>query len=775
MHYKQAFSILFMSLQMRNRIDYWRSGLSRLILSLATLCCVGGQLCRADFERIRLPGFIQPTIAFSPQAVPIPSNPLNAAAWSIPPANAAPIKNNSGLELIVDNSWPAAAGYRPIRLTLTRLPNSGVAERELTIQLRWRGGRYYSPGEISVRQTVALPEKVNEVTADVFVPWMENWETLEIQTVEAGAAIPELSAQNLNTSNNNRGWQALHEIKLFLALSDFQQTNATNAQNSNYQANNLLAFHPAGHIPANLAAGQSGNDICFFSTQYWNQNLGTWLQSPADLPKHWLGYSTISAVFARPGDLQTLETQYPQQAAVLRAWLAAGGMLLVCEELADAPTPQNDPLAAIDRWLNGKLSEAESSGGSHSSAWNMFDPTFTISILNPQTIAYSSVEWNIMPEEFKRAHRSWQGGRVVFCSVPPQGPGWVPQVDVAFFSDLSHQFGKSFTQGNPQFFDFLIPGVGAAPVTAFQILLTLFVIVIGPVNYFWLRKRHRLSWMLVTVPVSALVVSGLLLVYGLLSDGFDVRLRARSATYLDQTAKTAVTQARLSYYAGFAPRDGLRFSAKSTIYPIVLTNYSNRRNQNATSRTVDWENPVAGDNDDRSQRLVSGWFNSRTPTQYVTTTAVRSTREVRFSESQGKLTVKNLLGTKIQALAVCDERGNFHYIQDLAADNVAELRSVNAADITTTMYQYHDAARLEAPSALTPFSGSSRSSRSQPQTATFQSSIDSPLEITIARALNYSPSPRTYFAVIDEWPDLEIGVTSATREGGCFHVVIGKW
>ena len=67
--------------------------------------------------------------------------------------------------------------------------------------------------------------------------------------------------------------------------------------------------------------------------------------------------------------------------------------------------------------------------------------------------------------------------------------------------------GLSTALENPDFWKFLIPGVGLAPVGGFRVLITLFVIAIGPVNYFLLRRLKRLHLLLLTTPASAAVVT----------------------------------------------------------------------------------------------------------------------------------------------------------------------------------------------------------------------------------------------------------------------------
>ena len=90
--------------------------------------------------------------------------------------------------------------------------------------------------------------------------------------------------------------------------------------------------------------------------------------------------------------------------------------------------------------------------------------------------------------------------------------------------------GLSQVRMNDGFWDFLIPGVGAAPVKAFLCIISAFVLAIGPLNYWLLRKWNRLYLLLITVPAGAAVVTGSLFLYAVLSDGFGTRVRLRSLT-----------------------------------------------------------------------------------------------------------------------------------------------------------------------------------------------------------------------------------------------------
>ena len=84
-------------------------------------------------------------------------------------------------------------------------------------------------------------------------------------------------------------------------------------------------------------------------------------------------------------------------------------------------------------------------------------------------------------------------------------------------------------------------------------LITLFVLLIGPLNYWWLKRAKRLHLMVLTVPLAAIVTTAGLAAYAVLADGFDTKVRLYSYTTLDQRTGDAACWARLSYYSGLAP------------------------------------------------------------------------------------------------------------------------------------------------------------------------------------------------------------------------------
>lgn len=96
------------------------------------------------------------------------------------------------------------------------------------------------------------------------------------------------------------------------------------------------------------------------------------------------------------------------------------------------------------------------------------------------------------------------------------------------------------------------------PYRVFAVLLIAFAVLIGPVNFYLVSRRKRPVLLLFTIPAISAAVTVLLLVYGILYQGLDVKTASWSTTVLDQRAHTASTIERRQLYAGLSPADGLR-------------------------------------------------------------------------------------------------------------------------------------------------------------------------------------------------------------------------
>ena len=134
------------------------------------------------------------------------------------------------------------------------------------------------------------------------------------------------------------------------------------------------------------------------------------------------------------------------------------------------------------------------------------------------------------------------------------------------------------------YWDFMIPGFGQSPVEGFLGVITLFILVIGPLNYYLLKKFNRMYYLPLTVVAAALLTTLTMMVYAVVSDGVATRVRLRSFTLLDQEGdeNIAMTRCRQSYLAALSPSDGLIFPSQTCVYPILP--YNNDYNNNYGKR-----------------------------------------------------------------------------------------------------------------------------------------------------------------------------------------------
>jgi len=98
-----------------------------------------------------------------------------------------------------------------------------------------------------------------------------------------------------------------------------------------------------------------------------------------------------------------------------------------------------------------------------------------------------------------------------------------------------------------------VPGLGRAPILVFLLVILVFSVLVGPVNFLVLRRVRRPMLALVTVPVLGFSTTAMMLGYGLFYDGFGTRGVVTSWTVLDQDRHECAVIAARTLFAGLAP------------------------------------------------------------------------------------------------------------------------------------------------------------------------------------------------------------------------------
>jgi hypothetical protein len=717
----------------------------------------------------------------------------------------------SGLSLTIDTSWMASNGYRPVRIKITPL-KPVTADRTLMIRLSpIESSNYYylRSADVAVTQQFDIPAQSSGVSGVIAVPQHAPWNQLKLDVFEDGESVEDLSQGTayLNPEGNS-------------VSGNYTINGASNAVN-------------IGHSPTLMQIGGAADEPCI--TQLLENGLSPWsylcvdadglkgisfaaysnlantatqsqIPSLAELPERWIDYSGVDVFLISLPKLQELIDKQPNQWGAIRLAITAGSNLWVYD-VGDRFSKLGDLEIALNRTGRQKPNAVGESGATSEDVWE--SPFLDADSSNPDQQTTGGEKRYRLDRKFSPfVTRSLGRGQAVAVAtevggeIPP--PNWTRLLNTATPQRLSwasrHGLAlnpEELNENKSDFWEFLIPGVGLTPVLQFQILISLFVILIGPVNYLLLKRWRRLGLLLITVPASAILVTLVLFGYAFIHDGLGVRVRARSFTQLDLRRGEAVCWTRLSYYAGLSPSRGLTFPGDVAVYPYAQEPPPYRRGE-GRAKELRWQESEPPAKDGLlEQHFSSDWLPSRTPTQFITVRARKTTARLRITQSApgAAPAIENRLGTRILAIAVSDAAGKHFSSANLAPDATATLAPMAAADALKPIQKTLAENDLQLPPAAQamwmqqPTGFSSRPyptpsygttvrqvvSSSQLFTVNFGPAAqhESVLERSL-RAWTQSLGPQSFVAIVEQSSEVVLGLDSAHEEAS-LHVIAGEW
>ena len=495
---------------------------------------------------------------------------------------------------------------------------------------------------------------------------------------------------------------------------------------------------------------------------------------PGSLPESWLGLTAVDLLTISWTELARLSREDPVRSEAIRQWVWSGGTLLLWgleatdERLAEVEAefgvsqlPDYDPATGLGLPSAPPAAAAPTAATVPHSAgdvkrlrgWSVAEPHHVhakvhfldetqAGTLSPRA---SDKAWDPGDHPGLTEEESVSKLRSAFCfreaglgqlvaifesnPFPGEQALWATILNAVGPAQWCHvrRQGFSVQRNNPDFWDWLIPGIGKTPAKAFVVLISLFVMVIGPVNYYVLLRKGRLALLLVTVPTLALLVTLGLLTFSLAWEGLGVRCRTRSITQIDASQGQAISWSRQTYYAGLSPSGGLIFPADAAVYPIDYRGSLNNR-PSFRDRTLIWSElaePSAGTGlasstnrpavssasastrseppitsvpitsmpitsmpatsilADRAsanapgtlsrfaprwqQRLAWGYLPARTYRQFVVIEPRPTSARIVVKESAGTIRVRNELGVAIERLVLRARSGKLYATEKLAA------------------------------------------------------------------------------------------------------------
>lgn len=682
-------------------------------------------------------------------------------------------RKKSRLNVAVTSRWMDGNGYRPVQVQVMSQGGPAASDRVLQIRVRAVSGYWRSENPVVV-QNVQLEKGENAVTTIVSVPQQGFLNNLELSFSENGQEHQDLSVNLfLNGSGNYYDWTEAHPRVLFID-SDMpvekvrQQRLARMAGGERIKVEDQTTHLPDVRRLA-IDLGSHNQDVSYVNEtraydheilQQLNQLDKIEILPPAELPTAWIHYSIADLIVISIDDLKKLQDEFPEKWDAVRSWATSGPMLCVYG-VGDRYQRLPELNHLVDLSTRVEVSTADRFAG-----FTFLDAAFKpLRRVNQETTFAEAIA----------AHREIGLGKLVILAdeEPFPGKNWNRLLQ-ATSRDVDRlkwyqRHGLSLHRANSDYWKWLVQGVGLPPVTLFLVLISAFVVLIGPVNYVVLRRFRRLYLLLVTVPGGAAVVTVSLLGYAIVSDGLGVQARVRSFTEIDQTTGTCVCWSRQSYYASIVPSSGLTFPTTALVFPTHPAPSANGSNRDR-SKSIIWT---------ADQVWSSSHLASRTIGQFLVINAKPTLAEIAIDEvgDDGVPTIQNDLGTKIQTLFLRNAAGNFFVGESIDDKQNVQLQAISAADAYAKLSQRLRENRLEYEPDFNPndygniYWGSGTDNNEPP--VLFTTSI---MESELGKLNLNKPgiSRRSYLAVVDRGPEVALGINSL-KERGSFHVIRGKW
>ncbi|HEY4232328.1 MAG TPA: hypothetical protein VGM76_02795, partial [Lacipirellulaceae bacterium] len=480
---------------------------------------------------------IQPVLAQA-KAVPWVAKSVQPNGFDVQlPGNVNPLPR-SGLELEIDSRWINNYGYRPIQVTVSSAKPTTV-NHLITIRL------YEGFAEtVSVEQDIEMPMGSTLIDATIACPQFRGQMNYWWDVWVDGVKEPALSTE------------AGSGLQVYPAYPN-QGTNGS------------LKFLVLG-LPARANQTTSPGASMF----------ETLVLTVPDLPSRWIDYTCFDVIALAPGEMQLIAQTRPDALVAICRWVRCGGQLWI-SPVGD----QWEALLDVERLLKGSAGavgkatigdDADVAAGDEvpnhtaTSAVPLTDDDVVARGWRPikiastaqtnsdaataaddQTVAKNtradSLAWYVeqpLGLGFVRVYRkAWEPSGLAWslqmlnAATPPDESPPMPtplSAALATTRNWESRHGMAPDAANTDFANLLVPGVGLAPVTEFRILITLFALAIGPVNYWLLKRWNRPHLLVLTVPIMAVLVTLALFAHAILSDGFGTTVRVRSFTSLDQ-------------------------------------------------------------------------------------------------------------------------------------------------------------------------------------------------------------------------------------------------
>ncbi|KAA1262036.1 hypothetical protein LF1_45970 [Rubripirellula obstinata] len=631
-------------------------------------------------------------------SLPTVQRPIRGAAATAA-GNLGGAMGTGGMSYRIEFGQASSAGYVAVQIAI-QSQATFAADRNLMFRFRGVDDEVYPPGRnLVIDVPIFISQGTNTQTFTRYLPRWAITREVAIDVLEDGRFIPNLAAEiDLQSSTG--------------PVNSLPQSNNTNirytriALRSEYELNVLKVIGTNRPTKAEFIADDSLFSLGQMSVE---------LHPLAKMPTDWRAYQRFDVIILSPELITKLVLQ-PDAFAAVRHWLMMGGTVLVTGGtetktilanlgISDVPekTLQEQVTEIVaDLSPFWSQSQANTKGVLASIKDELADPAMRgVEIGFQQTLGDPSisledslVQYRMKLDSLRQAQartpdewadriwtRSIAAGLVI--GVPTEQSIEEPDLSVvakliSFRRSPMLRRGVDPMIGDSRFRDWLIPGVAQPPVYTFIGLLTVFVILVGPIAYRQTARYQRSHLMFLIAPVLAIITTTMMFAYGIVSDGFGTAARIRQLTLVDGVSATGVERVRSTYFAGVRPADGLRFGGADEVmaYPesdrVAWGDHSSQTPKAIGSVTVEENN----------QRFDSSFLPSRSQTQFVVHRPVPKIGSLRVNVVDDSVTVINQFSFPLRRMVIRPSAKQYFMVDLINPGSTSKATPIDGKDLS---------------------------------------------------------------------------------------------
>lgn len=631
----------------------------------------------------------------------------------------APKVKSAGFKCVIDMGAIEAAGYVPLRYQVDAI---GTFPADRSLLLRLRGQGVLPPTrDLVIDVPIEIREGARSVTEVVYVPRWAAVGGVTVSIWEDGRFIPDhvgvidnpvaSTGSGLVRSSTVTASDRYRSFGWIVAAKDVQDAEGEAAQKFISQN---LPFPPAvsSWTPQNWFAGDLGRRAIVLDADA--------------LTSDWRAYQRFDALICGRSLVGELQKE-SQSWLAIKQWVMMGGMLVVTDSEDSESTMRQlklsvatEELSAVDvgataaalhpDWVSmrGRLQRELQAGAQLGLGQPAGKSNGNAAVLTKRELQVEN--WlRMIGTALRRSNQQWQeriwmqpcgAGRIVgIRSGSSVADVEIPDLDVVgallgFRTSPMLRRGVDPMLGDSRFKQWLIPGVAQPPVYMFIGLLSLFVILVGPVAYRQTSKRKRTHFMFVIAPVLALATTVMMFGYGILADGFGISSRVRQITLVDGRSGEGVERIRSTYFAGISPGGSLRFDGQDEVMSYPDNQAVSFEELAETSGGPAGRVVIKSD----SQRFDGSMLPSRQQTQFVVHRVRPKIGSVSFSTTtSGVPQITNGLGFTFNEMVLRDIDGKYWQAGQVVSDTAVMPEMMDDKIVSKTLGEMYNRHRLIMP------------------------------------------------------------------------------